>query len=85
MMILAKTLTTLTTLTATSLTEVVKSSGNRSQSFDPARVKGSRFLGMSNGGEFVYEVLCFSNCEDVAVKKVFVHYDTATGLMTATV
>ena len=40
-----------------------------------AKFQGSRFLGISNAGLFVYEVLAFTDCEDVAVEKVFVKYD----------
>jgi hypothetical protein len=73
----------LTSLTATSLSQVIQRSGYKAKSFDPALVKGSRFLGMSNGGEFVYEMLCFSDREDVSVKKVFVRYDSAHEAITA--
>jgi hypothetical protein len=42
-----------------------------------AKFRGSRFLGISNAGQFVYEVLTFTDCEDAAVEKVFVSYDPA--------
>jgi len=40
-----------------------------------AKFRGSRFLGISNAGQFVYEVLTFTDREDAAVEKVFVSYN----------
>jgi hypothetical protein len=47
-----------------------------------AKFQGSRFLGISNAGLFVYEVLTFTDREDVAVEKVFVKYDPALDQVT---
>jgi surfactin synthase thioesterase subunit len=82
-MITADKLKLLTSLTATSLSQVIQRSGYKAKSFDPAQVKGSRFLGMSNGGEFVYELTSLTERKDLEVKKVFVRYDSSHEAITA--
>ena len=80
-MILADTLTQLTTMTATGLAVVLTHSGVKGQVF-----KTAKFLGMTNGGEFCYSVT-FHDKEtqnEDARTKVFVKYNTGTGVMTAT-
>ncbi len=78
-MITADTLKTLTTLTPTGLSQVLKHSGYTGCFF-----KRAEFLGLTNGGEFCYKVTYYDDSgEGEEVGKVFVKYDTPTGMMTA--
>jgi hypothetical protein len=77
--ITADTLKTLTTLTPTGLSQVLKHSGYTGCFF-----KRAEFLGLTNGGEFCYKVTYYDDSgEGEEVGKVFVKYDTPTGMMTA--
>ncbi len=70
----------LTTMGATALKMTLASSGYSGQSF-----KSAKFLGITNGGEFCYQVTYFDDAglgED-PVGKVFVKYDFANNRITA--
>lgn len=78
-MILADTLKHLTTMTPTNLAQVFNSPSSTRQSF-----KRSKFVGITNGGEFCYQVEYHSKSDTCrAVDKVFVRYDPTDHSITA--
>ena len=78
-MILADTLKMLTSQTPTGLALILKHSGYTGCSF-----KSAKFLGMTNGGEFCYQVTYYDDAgTGEEVGKVFVKYNTADHSMTA--
>lgn len=71
-MITADTLKTLTSFTAPALSRAIQDAGHREDSFT-----GSKFLGITNGGEFCY--LCTYKVDGgTDSTKVFVKYDQST-------
>ncbi len=76
-MITADKLKLLTTMTPTALTQVVQASGYKKD-----KVNECRFLGMTNGGQFCYEV-DYDDFGTPSKCKLFVKYDSGSGLMTA--
>ena len=70
-MITADTLSRMTTFTAEGLTALIRQRGYKKDSF-----KEAKFLGITNGGQYCYEVLYFDNVlgED-AYTKVFVTHN----------
>ena len=79
-MILADTLKLLSTQTPTGLTQILKASGYTGCFF-----KSAKFLGLTNGGEFCYQVTFHDEegMDEDAVGKVFVKYNTADHSITA--
>jgi hypothetical protein len=75
-MITAEQLTTLTTFTAAALTRAV---ANEDYAFS-----GSKFLGLTNGGEFCYKCT-FPVKGGTDSAKVFLKYNHASGTVIATV
>lgn len=61
----------LTELSATDLTAGIRRTGYKKHQFDTAR-----FLGISNGGEFVYSTTVLENGEE-NVARVYVRYDSS--------
>lgn len=76
-MITAEKLKTLTTMTPTALTQVVQASGYKKD-----KVNECRFLGMTNSGQFCYEV-DYDDFGTLTKTKLFVKFDQTSGLMTA--
>ena len=81
-MILAETLDYMTKLGPKALARILDSSGYPMCSFESAR-----FLGITNGGEFAYEVIYYDEgggpVETLEPGKVFVKYDHATDSLSA--
>ena len=79
-MILADTLKLLTTQTPTGLTQILKASGYTGCFF-----KSATFLGMTNGGDFCYQVTYHDDAGtgEIETGKVFLTYDPAAGKVTA--
>ena len=76
-MITADKLKTLTTMTPRALTQVVQASGYKQD-----KVNECRFLGMTNGGQFCYEV-DYDDFGTLTKTKLFVKYDSGSGQITA--
>jgi hypothetical protein len=79
-MITADTLKQMTTLGTYALAQILATSG-----YSGARFKTAKFLGLTNGGEFCYQVT-FHDEEGTgkdAVGKVFVKYDPAANKVSA--
>jgi hypothetical protein len=76
-MITAEKLRLLTTMGPTALTQVVQASGYKKD-----KVNECRFLGITNGGQFCYEV-DYDDFGTLTKTKLFVKYDQTSGLMTA--
>lgn len=69
MVIAAEQLNTLVKMRSGQLTGILHQSGHRGHSISRAR-----FLGLTNGGQFCYEVLCKNNSSNTREKtKVFVN------------
>lgn len=78
-MILADTLKLLSTQTPTGLSQILKSSGYTGCFF-----KSAKFLGLTNGGDFCYQVTYHDDAgEGEAIGKVFIKYDQANNSITA--
>ena len=70
-MITADTLKRMTSYDAQGLTALIYASGYKKDKF-----KEARFLGITNGGQYCYEVLYFDNVlEEDVYTKVFVTHD----------
>ena len=77
-MITADTLKTLTTFTAPALSRAIQNSGHKNDTFT-----GTKFLGMTNGGQFCY--LCTYKTDDgIDSTKVFLNYNPSNGSVSAT-
>jgi surfactin synthase thioesterase subunit len=66
-MITAQELTRITTLTPGALTQMIREAGHKKDQFLAAR-----FLGITNGGQFCYEVEYMHEKDKVSRTKVFV-------------
>lgn len=79
-MITAETLQGLMSFTTKDLAKILDTSGYSMCSFETAK-----FLGMTNGGQFCYQVTYFDEAGtgENEVGKVFVSIDQATGVLTA--
>lgn len=79
-MITADTLKTLTSFTSHGLAMALHHSG-----YTGARFKSSRFLGMTNGGQFCYSVTYHDEAGtgEIETGKVFLSYDPVEGKVTA--
>jgi len=76
-MITADMLKTLISMTPRALTGVLQASGYKKD-----KVNEAKFLGMTNAGQFCYEV-DYDNFGTMEKCKLFVKYDQATSMMTA--
>jgi hypothetical protein len=76
-MITAERLAYLTSMTPAQLTQTVQASGYKKD-----RVNECRFLGMTNGGQFCYEV-DYDDFGTPTKCKLFVTYDPASGRVSA--
>lgn len=78
-MITADTLRTMTTFTAPALTRAIRDAGYRDEEF-----KEARFLGITTGGQYCYEVLYFDEIMNGdAFTKVFLTHDQFEGTVSA--
>lgn len=78
-MITADTLKTLTTFTTHGLAMALHHSGYKGASF-----KSCKFLGITNGGQFCYQVIYHDESgTGEAIDKVFLTYDASAGKVTA--
>ena len=74
-MITADTLRTMTTFTAPALTRAIRDSGYKDEEF-----KEAKFLGITNGGQYCYEVLYFDLDQGTdCFTKVFLTHDQFEG------
>ncbi len=71
-MITAETLNALTTLSPTALKQALARSGYKDCSFE-----STKFLGITNGGQFCYRVTYHDDEGEITSGKVFVDYDSA--------
>jgi len=76
-MITPEALKTLTTFTAVALTTAIRSAGYKRDAFTH-----SKFVGITNGGQFAYKVE-FIEDNKPQVAKVFLSYDPAAGRVSA--
>lgn len=76
-MITASKLNELITLGPKSLTRIVQASGYKKDTVNEAR-----FLGMTNGGQFCYEV-DYDDFGTPTKTKLFVNYNPSSGVVTA--
>ena len=76
-MITADKLKTLTTMTPTALTRIVQASGYKQDT-----VNECKFLGITNGGEFCYQV-DYDDFGTLTKTKLFVKYDQTADKVTA--
>ena len=76
-MITAEKLKMLTTMTPTLLTQVVRASGYKQD-----KVNECKFLGITNGGQFCYQV-DYDDFGTMTKTKLFVKYDQAADQVTA--
>ncbi len=76
-MITASKLTELTTYSPSALTRIVQASGYKRD-----RVNEAKFLGMTNAGQFCYEV-DYDDFGTVTTTKLFVKYDPASSVVSA--
>lgn len=77
-MILADTLKTLSSKKTPELEQILRASGYRTTKF-----KSSKFLGLTNSGDFCYSVTFFDEVLGKDTKgKVYIQYDVASGFLT---
>ena len=76
-MILASKLAELTTYSPRALTRIVQESGYKQDTVNQAK-----FLGMTNGNQFCYQV-DYDDFGTMSTTKLFVNYDPATGVVSA--
>lgn len=76
-MITAETLSTLTQFSAAALTRAIRLAGYKNDEFI-----GSRFLGITNGGQFCYDC-SYREDGDILNTKVFLTYNPDLGSITA--
>ena len=76
-MITAEMLKTLSTYTAAALTTAIQLAGYKKDQFHTAK-----FIGMSNGNQFVYSAT-FNFENEIVPTKVFLHYDPIAGRVSA--
>jgi len=77
-MITAETLATLTNFTASALTRAIRDSGYTEDTFLTAR-----FLGLTNGNQFCYQVQYEDEDEGLTITKVFLTYNPTHGTVIA--